>query len=145
MTALDDEPRYLGMRAQTLLQVGSITFLFCLLFWPNLRRLWDKTNPFTGEPNWGHAPFIPLVGLYYLFINRERLRAARVTIAWEGLAIAAFGIVFFAYGIWPGKNDFFKDVGMVIALFGIVTLLCGWQVMKIAWFPIVFLFCALPW
>jgi len=70
---LDDEPRYLGMRAQTLLKMGSIALLFCLLFWPNLRRLWDKTNPFTGEPNWGHAPFVPLVGLYYLFINRETL------------------------------------------------------------------------
>ena len=145
LTALDNEPRLLGLRAQTLLKVASIAFLFCLLFWPNLRRLWDKTNPFTGEPNWGHAPFVPFVGLYYLFINRERLQAARVKTAWEGLAIALFGILFFAYGIWPGQNDFFKDVGMVITLFGIVTLLCGWQVMKIAWFPIVFLFCALPW
>src|SRR5690606_20274167 len=34
---------------------------------------------------------------------------------------------------------------MVIALFGLVLALCGWDVMKIAWFPIVFLICALPW
>jgi exosortase len=32
-----------------------------------------------------------------------------------------------------------------VALFGLVLLLCGWQVMKIAWFPIAFLVAALPW
>jgi exosortase len=49
------------------------------------------------------------------------------------------------YGIWPGQNDFVWDVGMVVTLFGIVLTLCGWQVMRIAWFPIVFLLCAIPW
>jgi exosortase len=55
------------------------------------------------------------------------------------------GILLFSYGIWPGQNDYFKDLGMVETLFGIVTFLCGWEVMKTAWFPILFLICALPW
>ena len=53
--------------------------------------------------------------------------------------------MFYFLSIWLFKNDWFKDVGMVIALFGIVALVCGWNVMKIAWFPIAFLVCALPW
>src|SRR5262245_49229776 len=56
-----------------------------------------------------------------------------------------FGLFTFAYGIWPGRNDFVRDLGMVITLFGVVLTLCGWQVMRIAWFPIAFLICALPW
>lgn len=141
----DREPFLLGVSRSSWLKVITVVALFSLLFWPNLRRLWDKTNPFTGEPNWSHAIFIPLVGLYYLWVNREQLRAAKVKPAWSGLGIALFGILFFGYGIYPGQNDWFKDIGMVIALFGIVTLLCGWAVMRIAWFPIVFLLCALPW
>lgn len=140
-----DEPTILGLRASSFLKIATIGGLFILLFWPNLRRLWDKTNPFTGEPNWGHAVAVPIIGLYYLYINRDRLRQATVRPGWTGLPIALFGILFFAYGIYPGQNDLFKDIGMVITLFGVVTLLCGWQVMKVAWFPIVFLFCALPW
>jgi exosortase len=139
------DPVYLGVRLETWLKVGAIAALFALLFWPNLRRLWDKTNPFTGEANWGHAIAVPLIGLYYLYINRDALRAAGAKSAWGGLPIALFGILFFAYGIYPGQNDWFKDIGMVIALFGIVTLVWGWRVMRTAWFPIVFLFCALPW
>ena len=134
-----EEPLYLGIRAGTWLKTASITALFVLLFWPNLRRLWEKTNPFTGEPNWGHAIAIPFIGLYYLYINRDRLRAAPARPAWAGLVIALLGILVFGYGIWPGQNDWFKDVGMVITLFGIVTLLCGWEVMKTAWFPIALL------
>ena len=143
---IEDRDAFLfGVSRSSWLKVITVVALFSLLFWPNLRRLWDKTNPFTGEPNWSHAIFIPLVGLYYLWVNREQLRSAKVKPAWSGLAIALFGILFFGYGIYPGQNDWFKDIGMVIALFGIVTLLCGWEVMRIAWFPIIFLFCALPW
>lgn len=64
---------------------------------------------------------------------------------WFGGFVMLWGILFSFWGIYPGQNDFFKDVGMVIALFGVVTLLTGWPVMRTAWFPIVFLFCAIPW
>ena len=43
-----------GLKRSTWIQIGVITGLFAALFWPNLRRLWDKTNPFYGEANWGH-------------------------------------------------------------------------------------------
>ncbi len=61
------------------------------------------------------------------------------------MATMLFGLGMFVYGIYPGQNDYLKDLGMVATLFGIVLLLCGWNVMKIAYFPIVFLICALPW
>ena len=111
----------------------------------NLYRLWLKTNPFTGELNWRHSIVVPIVGLYYLYVNRDDLLRAKMYVAWSGLPILVFGILFFGYGIWPGQNDYVKDLGMVVAIFGVVALLCGWQVMKIAWFPIAFLICAMPW
>ncbi len=126
-------------------QAAIIAALMALLFWPNLRRLWDKTNPFYGEPNWGHAICVPIIGIYYLYLHRQSLRATPVRTAWWGLPICLAGIVFFAYGIWPGQNDLAKDLGMVVCLFGVVLLLCGWEIMRTAWFPIVFLICALPW
>ncbi len=64
---------------------------------------------------------------------------------WLGGFIMCWGVLFSLYGIFPGQNDFFKDVGMVIALFGVVLLLSSWAVMRVAWFPILFLFCGIPW
>ncbi len=181
-------------------KIGIVTLLMVLTFRFNLVRLWLKTNPFTGEPNWGHSICIPFIGLYFLYLNREELLKAKVKpllagnfsrarfisaavvialglvamfvgpkfvpsqesnvtsggwgmIILGGLAVLLDwglgtlfgGLLTFAYGIWPGQNDFVKDFGMVMTLFGVVLTLCGWDVMRIAWFPIVFLICALPW
>jgi exosortase len=210
---------YYGLSGRDWLRIGIIFTLLAAVFWPNLRRLWLKTNWLTGEANWGHSLLVPLIGLYYLYLNREALlsppKQKRVVkwqqslgvwlqlqaVAW-GLLVAVFGyysaildgsrqyavaavVVFFAaatgfllfrsgakilpdrlaasssqwfggfvmiwglwfyaWAIWPGQNDFFKDFAMVITLFGVVLLLCGWPVMRVAWFPILFLACAIPW
>jgi exosortase len=142
---VDDEPVYGGLRASVWAKVGITAALFVGLFWPNLWRLWGKTQPFGGEPEWQHATIIPLIGLYYLYANREDLLASRFRPGWLGAPITVMGILLYGYGIWPGQNDFVKDLGMVVTLFGVVTLLAGWDAMKIAWFPIVFLVCGIPW
>jgi exosortase len=208
------DPLVFGLKRSTWIQIGVITVLFSALFWPNLRRLWDKTNPIYGEANWGHAICIPFIGLYYLYVNREKLlnpppaaqaspekisvrvwsmlaltlmlplvliheelraffmpvAAAALSLAavllplcfwrrnrplvekvdrhsagWFGGFIMFLGIAIFQYAIFPGQNDFLKDFGMVVTLFGVVLAMSGWTVMKIAWFPIAFLICGLPW
>jgi exosortase len=193
-------PAYGGISPTGWLAIGIVTLLMIATFRFNLIRLWGKTNPFSGEGEWGHAIIVPIIGLYFLYINRDELLKAEVRplllgsftagrwigvgalavtallmyfvgpavvesqaavlrtggylfaglavlvlgLNW-GLAMLVFGLVFFAYGIWPGQNDYFKDLGMVCTVFGVVLTLCGWQVMKVAWFPIAFLICALPW
>ena len=139
------EPLFHGLTAAAWLKVAIVSVLMIATFRFNLYRLWLKTNPFSGELNWRHSIVVPIVGLYYLYVNRDDLLKARAYVAWSGLPILVLGILLFGYGIWPGQNDFIKDFGMVVALFGVVAFLCGWQVMKIAWFPIVFLVCAIPW
>lgn len=200
--ALAPDPVYLGMSLPTLLKTLIISALFIATFRFDLHRLWDKTNPFYGDGNWSHSFFVPLIGLWYLYVNREQLAAAPVepllagkftrgrllgalvcailgaalylfgsrlfpqgllkepirgagaglfglgvlvaALDW-GIGLLLFGLLVFEYGIWPGRNDWTSDTGVVITLFGVVLLLCGWRVMRIAWFPIVFLMCAVPW
>ena len=197
----DGEAVYFGLTVTSWGKIAVVAGLFAALFWPNLRRLWQKTNPFTGEDNWRHAVCIPLIGLYYLYVHRDELIAARgqqfvwgrfvrPNRLWAGGAMAIlggvvafvlssqagivlaitsslstavavlgfmvlaldwslgltfFGIGLYVYGIYPGQNDYLKDVGMIISLFGVVLLMYGWGVIRVAWFPIVFLICAIPW
>ena len=204
----DREPPLLwGLPASAWLKILLTAGLLIALFRFNLARLWSKTNPFTGDPNWGHTVIIPLIGLYYLDLNRDRLRAAPVrpillerptrrrlivtlaamaggalayvaggavvsavlgpsdvlafaarvagqaAVAWGalnlllgwGLGNLLFGLLTFAFGIYPGQNDWVKDYGMAHTIFGTVLTLCGWPVMRVAWFPIAFLVCGIPW
>lgn len=198
--AEEAEKVYLGLSLLTWVKIGLVAVLFVALFRFNLVRLWWKTNPFTGEANWGHAICIPFIGLYYLYIHREELLAAAVQpvlvsqwtrrrlmsagvtvggglLLWGiavlgsenrldrleapaqamvalgilslllnwGLGTLMFGILLFLYGVYPGQVDFLKDLGMVVTLFGVVVLLTGWNVARIAWFPIAFLVCGIPW
>lgn len=192
---------FLGIDRQTWMRVLVIIALFAATFWPNLRRLLLKTNPINGDDNWRHGLFVPLVGLYYLFVHREDLikahprqfvwgrfmrsgrfaaalmigvvgglvlltsfhgtglifslikpvgyaavaTAALVALLDWSLASILLGLGVYVWGIYPGQNDYLKDLGMVITLFGVVLLLNGPAVMKIAWFPIAFLICAIPW
>jgi len=208
-TASDRGPG--GLSKAAWIKIGTVAFLLVAIFWPNIRRLWLKTNPTSNHPeaaNWQHAIFVPLIGLYYLYVNREQLLAAPLhsrrigagrrdkdlrTLGWMfaltwvlpvlvgfalnlhqsffglqllaavtllfanvvlslyvpsaqlGFIILVQGLALSAYGIYPGQNDFVWDFGMVVTVFGVVLMLTGWDVMKVAWFPIVFLVCMLPW
>jgi exosortase len=195
--ALNPDGTYFGLSLETWVKVGVLAPLFIAVYWLVIRWLWDKTNPIWGEANWGHAICIPIVGLYYLYINRDdllkqpveplvmgrftalhRMIPAAVMIvigagAWAvghdasgfiqagGMALGAFGLcvllldwaiacllfglVMFAYGIWPGQNQFVQGCAMILTLFGLVLMLSGWKIMRYAWFPIVYLICGIPW
>ena len=205
--------RHLGLTATAWAQIGVVAVLFALLFWPNLWRLWQKTNPYDGAEaaNWSHSLLVPLIGLFYLYqrrdelmatpavpllagsLNRARLLGGTLLLVVGGLGGVLFGLdavqtavaglpgignlgsyvsslcwgvaalgplvllldwglgtllggmLLAAYGIWPGQNDYVKDLGLVVTLFGIVLTLGGWGIMRFACFPIVFLVCAIPW
>src|SRR5437588_11669035 len=137
---------YLYIHRDELISAGVVSNLPCK---PSKQRLLATATMIFGGlfasfvvPHFSHGTigdaasvggeFLAIWGALVLFLN-------------AGLGTSIFGILFFAYGIYPGQNDYIKDLGMVLTLFGIVLTMCGWQVMKIAWFPILFLICALPW
>lgn len=139
------EIRYFGLTPEAWVQVVTLGLLFLVTFLVCLRRLWLKTNPIWGDPNWSHAICVPVVGVYYLYAHRRALLKMTVQTAWSALPIVPGGVLLFAYGIYPGQNDFTKDIGMIVTLFGLAAFLTGWPMMKFLWFPIAFLVCALPW
>ena len=139
------EERVLGLTRAAWVQIVILGTLFIYTFIICLRRLWLKTNPISGDPNWSHAICVPIIGLYYLYAHRRDLQRFEVKAAWSAFPIIPAGILLFGYGIFPGQNDFLKDAGMLLTLFGVTAFLVGWGLMKLLWFPICFLACALPW
>lgn len=80
----------------------------------------------------------------YLCLGLMLLSGLALVLDW-GFACLLGGLALSAYGIYPGQNDFVWDGGMVLTLFGAVLTLTGWRIMRIVWFPIAFLVCAIPW
>jgi exosortase len=187
-------------------QIAVLAIAFIALYHNNLERLWSKTNLISGDRNWAHAMCIPVIGVYYLFLRRDELKAAPivpligftftlrrlyVSLAMAAIGAAVYfitphvipqselfllvgpilsnagqglilygilvllldwglgtllaGLMLTVYGIFPGQNDYIWDAGMIVTLIGMVLTLCGWSVMRLVWFPILFLLCAIPW
>ena len=86
------------------------------------------------------------LGVYAMSAGAAMVGLAGLAVLFDwGVGCLVGGLMLGAYGIWPGQNDYVWDCGMILTLFGVVLTLCGWGVMRFAWFPIAFLVCALPW
>jgi exosortase len=129
---------YLGLSLEAWVQIAILTPLFIAVYWLVLRWLWDKTNPIYGEANWGHAICIPLVGLYYLYINRddllqqpvEPLVGGRIANPWRlypALAMIAMGGIVWAIGTFSAVAISLVALsGMLLGGFGLLVLLLDW-------------------
>ena len=116
-------------------KMALLALVFLGLHYEHLRKL---VHVWWTEPDWSHGFIIPLFSLYFLASNYQRLLKARIKPAYTGLVLVLIGLAMeltalrlrFDYGFYGG---------MIIVLFGIVLWLCGWQVIKVVWLPILFL------
>lgn len=194
---------WLGVPVRVWVILGCMSALFIGLYWTSLERLWKHTNPINGTKEWAHAIFVPVVGIYYLYLHLDELMRCKVkplvgldftparfisaaivaamgaglwfvvphlggpfTVygnwfqilgkAFIGLAVFVTlfdwgvgtllaGLLAYTAGVTPLSNDLIKDFGMILSVFGAVLTIGGWQIMRIAWFPCVFLFAIPPW
>lgn len=98
------------------------------------------------HPDWGHILAIPLISLYFVFRaeSMEQLRKVKQQVSWWGLPVLFAGMFIFALGIYPARTDMIMGWGMIIALFGLVGLIGGTPLVKVLWFPILYLFFMVP-
>ena len=105
--------RLLRLRAKTpglnspvvreLIRISPVIVLFLWTFRFGLIRFWLRVNPFTGDPDWGHALFIPMVGLFYLHANRDRLERCRIDSFRPGWVLLIAALFIYAYGLWTWR------------------------------------------
>ncbi len=122
-----------GLSLSAWMKIGAIAVLMALLFRFNLRRLWLKTNPFTGQENWGHAFFIPLIGLYYLYVHREDLTAPHpveaqkgsIGLLWGIFQLGAIAVGVFLWAAFPGVLDWL-EAG--VSYLGLIAEYHGWRI-----------------
>lgn len=91
------------------------------------------------DGDWSHAFLIPILSIIHLHSNREKLAAAAPRVCWAGLPIMLIGLAGYILSLHPWQNDMLKGYFMVLELFGLVLLLGGPAVMRVVWFPVLYL------
>lgn len=115
---------------------GLLAAAFIFLHWHLIRRM---TLIGLDDQNWSHILVIPVISGYYIYLHRDRLRATSRRVSLWGIPLMVLGVIGFALGVMPIRNDMAQGYSAILTLFGLLLLLLGPVMMRILWFPVAFL------
>ena len=128
-------------RAQ--LKAAIIAIAFAALFWTTLRSLAEK---WYSDPDWSHGMIIPLFSAYLVAQRWDQISKSPIHLPWLGLPILVISVLLYGFTFTPVGRQL-GNVGpyiMMVALLGVVILLCGVAVLRYAWLPWAYLLFAIP-
>lgn len=129
------------MDRRQMAQLFAVVALFVAFFLPSMTFLverWSQSEEFS------HGFLVPLVSLFLLWRKREAIRQTPLQTCWWGLPVLALGLLMQVASDWASVS-FLKALAVPVALGGLAWYLVGTQVMRVALFPYLFLYFAVPW
>lgn len=127
---------------KVLVRLVIVVGLVVLVYWGTIRS--SLISRWINDGNWSHGWLIPLFSVYFLWLHRDQLFATRPKPAYIGAIILAFSLALNFVSAWWLRMGYPQAVSIVGVIFGVTLLMGGWGVMRIAWFPILFLLIAIP-
>lgn len=111
--------------------------VFVAVFWDFFHRM---TLMAIRDPDWSHALIVPVISLFFIYQNADRLKQMTARINWFGLVMLLIGYGIYIVGIvTPYKHIVVRGYGMIFALGGLVLFMTGAQMAKVLWFPVAYL------
>lgn len=123
--------------------------------WPNIiwfaalvvlsyaTTIYSLVNEWGSNADMGHGFFVPLVSGYIVWQRREELMAIPRRPSWMGFLVVVFGALQFIFGTL-GLELFTARSALVVTLIGVVWFLCGTEMLKKLFFPLMLLFFMVP-
>jgi exosortase len=121
----------------------QIVVLGMALLWLYAPVLSHLAGQWIHDPNYSHGFFVPAFSLYVLWQERDRLRAVPLRPSWSGLLILLLAVTVLIAGVL-GAELFLSRVSLLIAIAGVVILMYGWNHLRAAMFPWLFLLLMIP-
>lgn len=125
---------------ETWLRVGVLAALLLLVYWGEVRRL--VFNEWTKD-DWTHGYLIPVMSLYIVHLNRERLWRIPVRPSLLGVPVILLASCMYLWSIIH-MFGYFRASSILIMLAGVVMLMGGWRLALAVWFPIFLLIFSIP-
>ncbi len=108
-----------------------LTILFCGFFADFLYR----QARYATDPDWSHSAMVPLISLWFIWVNRERIASLSRGRNLLGIPLMLFGmLVYFLFSLSTIANHTVQGAGMILCLLGLVLFLFGRKV----WFALLF-------
>lgn len=125
-----------------MVRIAVVTALLFVAYWGTIR--YTLVARWISDGNWSHGWLIPVFSFYFLVTRRDALLRAGVRANYFGAALLVLSLAAYFYFSWRLPMAYPRGLTIVGAIFGLTLLMAGWPVMRIAWFPILFLLFAIP-
>jgi len=126
----------------TMVRVMIVACLIVLVYWGSIQHL--LIARWLRDGNWSHGWLIPLFSLYFLWMKRDELAVCKSRGSFVGAAILILSLFMLFFSAWRLRMGYPQALSIVGTIFGATLLMGGWSVIRIAWFPILFLVLAIP-
>lgn len=126
----------------TCVRVAVLTALMLAVYWGTVRH--TLIARWIGDATWSHCWLIPVFSVYFLATRRDALLRACVRPSYLGAVILGVSLSAYFFFSWQLPMAYPRGLTIIGAIFGLTLLMGGWGVMRIAWFPILFLLFAVP-
>lgn len=123
-------------------RVAVVVALLFFVYWGPIR--YTLVGRWLNDGNWSHGWLIPVFSLYFLSTRRDELSLVHLRPSYFGAVILTVSLVVCFVSAWWWRMAYPQAVSLVGAIFGVTLLLGGWSVIRVVWFPIVFLLLAVP-
>lgn len=133
-----DGLRFGGAISTTGLAVaGLVGLAFVGLFY---QFFWAQ-NGYSSQKagDWSHAYMVPAISAYLLWQRRDELSRVRTVTYWPGLLLVLLSIACYVFFLVGVPNHMGQGWSAILCIFGLVLLLCGPAVAKIAVLPVGYL------
>jgi len=124
------------------IRIAVVAALVFAAYWGPIRYF--LVGRWLVDGNWSHGWLIPLFSLYFLAIRRERLADCTPSPNYLGAVVLTISLAAYFWSAWRARMAYPQSLSLLGTVFGATLLLGGWSVMRVAWFPIAFLFFAIP-
>lgn len=121
-------------------QILVLCAVLLWLYFPILRHL---VSQWSHDPNYSHGFFVPAFSLFVLGQERARLRSLPLTPSSTGLLVLILALSILMAGVL-GAELFLSRFSFLLAIAGLVVLVYGWNHLRAAMFPWLFLAFMIP-
>ncbi|MBK8269878.1 MAG: exosortase/archaeosortase family protein [Planctomycetes bacterium] len=122
--------------------IAKIAALVGVLGWFYLDHL-KRMSKVWQQPDWSHGYLVPVFALYLIHQNRRKLLDDRHEGSLAGLALIIASLALYVSAVMT-QVGYPQPLTIVFVIAGLVLLMRGWESLKLTWFPLAFLFLAIP-
>ena len=123
-----------------LVQGAVLAALIGIVYAPALGFMVDKWR-YDGD--WSHGWLVPLFSIYFLAVHRDQLARTPRRVNPLGLLMILASLAVYYY-FYMKSIAYPQRLSLVPLLMGLVLFMFGWKVLQRTWFPIAYLFMAIP-